>query len=153
MYDCTDRQVHGYTLGLLASVQPKRICRSQPARFETGAEWTRWTRRDHRRPPELLDLVAERDTLVVIHIDRLSQGLTYGLQVIEGLHETRAEQQSKGVSQARFWRLSGRAGDLANITPAGAVSQPGDVNCDRTTTHASAVGLVNLMTTNTQADL
>ena len=26
------------------------------------------------------------DTLVVTHIDRLSRGLTYGLQVIEDLH-------------------------------------------------------------------
>ena len=32
------------------------------------------------------DLVAEGDTLVVTHIDRLSRGLTYGLQVIEDLH-------------------------------------------------------------------
>ena len=35
---------------------------------------------------ELLDLVVEGDTLVVTHIARLSRGLTYGLQVIEGLH-------------------------------------------------------------------
>ena len=35
---------------------------------------------------ELLDLVVEGDTLVVTHIDRLSRGLTYGLQVIEELH-------------------------------------------------------------------
>ena len=35
---------------------------------------------------ELLDLVIEGDTLVVTHIDRLSRGLTYGLQVIEDLH-------------------------------------------------------------------
>ena len=33
---------------------------------------------------ELLDPVAGGDTLVVTHIDRLSRGLTYGLQVIEG---------------------------------------------------------------------
>ena len=31
---------------------------------------------------ELLDLVVEGDTLVVTHIDRLSRGLTHGLQVI-----------------------------------------------------------------------
>ena len=30
--------------------------------------------------------MVEGDTLVVTHIDRLSRGLTYGLQVIEGLH-------------------------------------------------------------------
>ena len=35
---------------------------------------------------ELLDLVVEGDTLVVTHIDRLSRGLTYRLQVIEDLH-------------------------------------------------------------------
>ena len=35
---------------------------------------------------EPLDLVAEVDSLVITHIDRLSRGLTYGLQVIEGPH-------------------------------------------------------------------
>ena len=35
---------------------------------------------------DLVDLVVEGDTLVVTHIDRLSRGLTHGLQVIEGLH-------------------------------------------------------------------
>ena len=35
---------------------------------------------------DLVDLVVEGDTLVVTHIDRLSRGLTYGLQVIEDLH-------------------------------------------------------------------
>ena len=49
-----------------------------------------------RRPPELLDLLAEGDTLVVTHIDRLSRGLTHGLQVIEGLHRAGVE----------FWSLS-----------------------------------------------
>ena len=43
---------------------------------------------------ELLDLVVEGDTLVVTHIDRLSRGLTYGLQVIEGLHHAGVEFQS-----------------------------------------------------------
>ena len=43
---------------------------------------------------ELLDLVVEGDTLVVTHIDRLSRGLTYGLQVIEGLHHAGLEFQS-----------------------------------------------------------
>ena len=40
---------------------------------------------------ELLDLVVEGDTLVVTHIDRLSRGLTHGLQVIEGLHRAGVE--------------------------------------------------------------
>ena len=39
----------------------------------------------------LLDLVVAGDTLVVTHIDRLSRGLTYGLQVIEGLHHAGVE--------------------------------------------------------------
>ena len=43
---------------------------------------------------ELLDLVVEGDTLVVTHIDRLSRGLTYGLQVIEGLHRAGVEFRS-----------------------------------------------------------
>ena len=42
----------------------------------------------------LLELVVEGDTLVVTHIDRLSRGLTYGLQVIEGLHRTGVEFRS-----------------------------------------------------------
>ena len=43
---------------------------------------------------ELLDLVVEGDTLVVTHIDRLSRGLTHGLQVIEGLHRAGVEFRS-----------------------------------------------------------
>ena len=43
---------------------------------------------------ELLDLVVEGDTLVVTYIDRLSRGLTYGLQVIEGLHRAGVEFRS-----------------------------------------------------------
>ena len=43
---------------------------------------------------ELLDLVVEGDTLMVTHIDRLSRGLTYGLQVIEGLHRAGVEFRS-----------------------------------------------------------
>ena len=35
---------------------------------------------------ELLDLVVAGDTLVVNKIDRLSRGLTYGLQVLDDLH-------------------------------------------------------------------
>ena len=43
---------------------------------------------------ELLDLLAEGDTLVVTHIDRLSRGLTHGLQMIEGLHRAGVEFRS-----------------------------------------------------------
>ena len=42
---------------------------------------------------ELLDLV-EEGTLVVSHIDRLPRGLTYGLQVMKGLHLRGVEFQS-----------------------------------------------------------
>ena len=38
--------------------------------------------------------MVEWDTLVVTHIDRLSRGLTYGLQVIEGLHRAGVEFRS-----------------------------------------------------------
>ena len=38
--------------------------------------------------------MVEGDTLVATHIDRLSRGLTYGLQVIEGLHRTGVEFRS-----------------------------------------------------------
>ena len=43
---------------------------------------------------ELLDLVVEGDTLVITYIHRLSRGLTYGLQVIEGLHRAGVEFRS-----------------------------------------------------------
>ena len=43
---------------------------------------------------ELLDVVVEGDTLVVTHIDRLSRGLTFGLQVIEGLQHAGVEFRS-----------------------------------------------------------
>ena len=38
--------------------------------------------------------MVEGDTLVVTHIDRLSRGLTHGLQVIEGLHRAGVEFRS-----------------------------------------------------------
>ena len=38
--------------------------------------------------------MVDGDTLVVTHIDRLSKGLTYGLQVIEGLHRAGVEFRS-----------------------------------------------------------
>ena len=63
-----------------------------------------WATLEPRRPAgprttaaallELLDLVVAGDTLVVTHIDRLSRGLTYGLQVIEALHHGGVEFRS-----------------------------------------------------------
>ena len=58
------------------------------------AEEASGARNDRGGLLELLDLVAEGDTLVVTHIDRLSRGLTYGLQVIEGLHRAGVEFRS-----------------------------------------------------------
>ena len=50
------------------------------------AEEARGAKNDRGGLVELLDPVVEGDTLVVTHIDRLSQSLTCGLQVIDGLH-------------------------------------------------------------------
>ena len=52
------------------------------------------TKNDRGGLVDLLDLVVEEDTLVVTHIDRLSRRLTYGLQVIEGLHLSGVEFRS-----------------------------------------------------------
>ena len=58
------------------------------------AEEASGARNDRGGLLELLDLVVEGDTLVVTHIDRLSRGLTFGLQVIEGLHRAAVEFRS-----------------------------------------------------------
>ena len=58
------------------------------------AEEASGARNDRGSLLELLDLVVEGDTLVVTHIDRLSRGLTHGLQVIEGLHRAGVEFRS-----------------------------------------------------------
>ena len=58
------------------------------------AEETNGARNDRGVLLELLDLVVEGDTLEVTHIDRLSWGLAYGLQVIEGLHHAGVEFRS-----------------------------------------------------------
>ncbi len=58
---------------------------------ELRAEEASGAKEDRGGLLELLDLVAAGDTLVVTHIGRLSRGLTYGLQVIEGLHHAGVE--------------------------------------------------------------
>ena len=58
------------------------------------AEEASGARNDRGGLLELLDLVVEGDTLVVAHIDRLSRGLTHGLQAIEGLHRAGVEFRS-----------------------------------------------------------
>ena len=67
-------------------LQVERLVRAGCAMGNVRAEEASGAKNDRGGLLELLDLVVEGDTLVVTHIDRLSRGLTYGLQVIEGLH-------------------------------------------------------------------
>ncbi len=67
-------------------LQVERLVRAGCAMGNIRAEEASGDKDDSGGLPELLDQVAAGDTLVVTHIDRLSRGLTYGLQVIEGLH-------------------------------------------------------------------
>ena len=70
-------------------LQVERLVRAGCAMGNIRAEETSGAKDDRVGLLDLLDLVARGDTLVVTHIDRLSRGLTYGLQVIESLHHTR----------------------------------------------------------------
>ena len=67
-------------------LQVERLVRAGCALGNIRAEEASGAKNDRGGLLELLDLVVEGDTLVVTHIDRLSRGLTYGLQVIEDLH-------------------------------------------------------------------
>ena len=67
-------------------LQVERLVRAGCAMGNIRAEEASGAKNDRGGLLELLDLVVEEDTLVVTHIDRLSRGLTYGLQVIEDLH-------------------------------------------------------------------
>ena len=67
-------------------LQVERLVRAGCAMGNIRAEEASGAKNDRGGLLELLDLVVEGDTLVVTHIDRLSRGLTYGLQVIEDLH-------------------------------------------------------------------
>ena len=75
-------------------LQVERLVRSGCSLGNIRAEEASGARNDRGGLLELLDLVVEGDTLVVTHIDRLSRGLTYGLQVIEGLHRAGVEFRS-----------------------------------------------------------
>ena len=75
-------------------LQGERLLRAGCAMGNIRAEEASGTKDDRGGLLELLDLVVEGDTLVVTHIDRLSRGLTYGLQVIEGLHHAGVEFRS-----------------------------------------------------------
>ena len=72
----------------------ERLVRAGCSVGNIRAEEASGTKNDRGGLLELLDLVIEGDTLVVTHIDRLSRGLTYGLQVIEGLHHAGVEFRS-----------------------------------------------------------
>ena len=75
-------------------LQVERLVRAGCSLGNIRAEEASGARNDRGGLLELLDLVAQGDTLVVTHIDRLSRGLTHGLQVIEGLHQTGVEFRS-----------------------------------------------------------
>ncbi len=67
-------------------LQMARLVRAGCAMGNIRPEEVIGTKDDRGGLLELLDLVVAGDTLVVTRIDRLSRGLTYGLQAIEGLH-------------------------------------------------------------------
>ena len=75
-------------------LQVERLVRAGCALGNIRAEEASGAKNDRGGLLELLDLVIEGDTLVVTHIDRLSRGLTYGLQVIEDLHLSGVEFRS-----------------------------------------------------------
>ena len=75
-------------------LQVERLVRAGCSMGNIRAEEASGAKNDRGGLLELLDLVVEGDTLVVTHIDRLSSGLTYGLQVIEGLHRAGVEFRS-----------------------------------------------------------
>ena len=75
-------------------LQVERLVRAGCSLGNIRAEEASGARNDRGGLLELLDLVVEGDTLVVTHIDRLSRGLTYWLQVIEGLHHAAVEFRS-----------------------------------------------------------
>ena len=75
-------------------LQVERLVRAGCSLGNIRAEEASGARNDRGGLLDLLDLVVEGDTLMVTHIDRLSRGLTHGLQVIEGLHRAGVEFRS-----------------------------------------------------------
>ena len=75
-------------------LQVERLVRAGCAMGNIRAEEASGAKDDRGGLLELLDLVVAGDTLVVTHIDRLPRGLTFGLQVIEGLHHAGVEFRS-----------------------------------------------------------
>ena len=84
-------------------LQVERLVRAGCSLGNIRAEEASGARNDRGGLLELLDLVVEGDTLVVTHIDRLSRGLTHGLQVIEGLHRAGVEFRSKDFAHQMRW--------------------------------------------------
>ena len=90
---CSGKTLYGYARVSVREpedknldLQVERLVRSGCSMGNIRAEEASGAKDDRGGLLELLDLVVEGDTLMVTHIDRLSRGLTYGLQVIEGLH-------------------------------------------------------------------
>ena len=75
-------------------LQVERLVRAGCSLENIRAEEASGARNDRGGLLQLLDLLVKGDTLVVTHIDRLSRGLTHGLQVIEGLHRAGVEFRS-----------------------------------------------------------
>ena len=98
---CSGMTVYGYARVSVRGpedknldLQVERLVRAGCSTCNIRAEEASGAKNDRGGLLELLDLVVEGDTLMVTHIDRLSRGLTYGLQVIEGLHHTGVEFRS-----------------------------------------------------------
>lgn len=75
-------------------LQVERLVRAGCAAGNIRAEEASGAKNDRGGLLELLELVEPGDTLMVTHIDRLSRGLIYGLQVIEGLQNAGVEFRS-----------------------------------------------------------
>ena len=75
-------------------LQVERLVRAGCALGKVIAEDASVVNNDRGELMQLLNLVVEGNPLVVTHIDRLSRGLTCGLQIIEDLHLTGVEFRS-----------------------------------------------------------
>ena len=76
------------------NLQVERLVRAGCAMGNIRAEEASGAKDDRGGLLALLDLVVAGETLVVTHIDRLSRGLTHGLQVIDALHHAGVESRS-----------------------------------------------------------
>ena len=123
-------------------LQVERLVRTGCSLGNIRAEEASGAKNDRGGLLELLDLVVEGDTLTVTHIDRLSRGLTHGLQVIEGLHRAGVEFRSLSedfdtatatgklqltmvLAFSEWWRNSIRERSVAGGEPAGTGQAPG----------------------------